>query len=71
MKKRLHIQSRFIADLEPQEDQTTYQPSISDLPPTRSIRLDLGFISFVKALAQQPTPLAKPGIFLFLPYLNR
>lgn len=69
------FQSQFIAELErllePEKDKKTYQLSMKDLPPTRSIRLDLGFISFVKSLAQQPTPLAKPGIFLFLPYLNR
>jgi hypothetical protein len=69
------FQSQFIGELErllePEKDMKTYQLSISDLPPTRPIRLDLGFISFVKDLAQQPTPLAKPGIFLFLPYLNR
>lgn len=69
------FQSQFVAELErllePEKDKKTYQLSISDLPPTRPIRLDLGFISFVNGLAQQPTPLAKPGIFLFLPYLNR
>lgn len=69
------FQSQFIGELErllePEKDKKTYQLSMSDLPPTRPIRLDLGFISFVKGLAQQPTPLAKPGIFLFLPYLNR
>jgi hypothetical protein len=31
----------------------------------------MGFIAFVKGLDQQPTPLANPGIFIFLPYLNR
>jgi len=69
------FQSQFIGELErllePEKECKTYQPSMRDLPPTRCIRLDLGFISFVKGLAQQPTPLAKPGIFLFLSYLNR
>ncbi|MCP4458887.1 MAG: hypothetical protein GY816_12825, partial [Cytophagales bacterium] len=34
-------------------------------------RLDLNFISLVNKLKDQPISLANPGIFLFLPYLNR
>jgi hypothetical protein len=34
-------------------------------------RLDIGFISFIKCLDQHPIPLASPGMFLFLPYLDR
>jgi hypothetical protein len=56
--------------LEPEREQP-YEISIEELPPTRSIRLDLGFISFAKNLGRQPTPIANPGIFLFLPYLNQ
>ncbi len=69
------FQSQFIGELErllePEKDKETFILPIRELPPARPIGLDLGFISFVKELAQQPTPLAKPGIFLFLPYLNR
>jgi len=69
------FQSQFKGDLErllgPEKEEETYELPIKDLHAPRSIRLDLGFISFVKGLSKQPTPLAKPGIFLFLPYLNR
>jgi hypothetical protein len=66
------FQSQFKGDLErllEPERQTPYE--IEELPEARRVRLDLGFISFVKGLAQQPSPIANPGIFLFLPYLNR
>ncbi len=33
--------------------------------------LDQGFIACIKKLDHQPVPLANPGIFLFLPYLDR
>lgn len=40
-------------------------------PPKASpCRLDIGFISYLKELGEHPIPLASPGIFLFLPYLN-
>jgi hypothetical protein len=56
--------------LEPEREQTDHGLT-KPLPSARAIRLDLGFISFMKGLDQQPTPLANPGIFIFLPYLNR
>jgi hypothetical protein len=68
------FQSQFKGDLErllEPESKDAYQLPKKQLPAGASIRLDLGFISFVKSLDQQPTHLAKPGIFLFLPYLNR
>lgn len=68
------FRSRFKGDLErllKPENDDTYELSTKELPAARSIRLDLGFISFVNDLAQQPVPIANPGIFLFLPYLNR
>jgi hypothetical protein len=34
-------------------------------------RLDIGFISYLHELDTRPLHLASPGIFLFLPYLNR
>jgi hypothetical protein len=66
--------SVFKGDLErllKPESEDAYEISTKELPVARSIRLDLGFISFVKSLAEQSAPLANPGIFLFLPYLNR
>ena len=68
------FQSQFEGDLERllgPESEDTYELLTKELPSGPSIRLDLGFISFVKDLARKPTPLANPGIFLFLPYLNR
>ena len=66
------FRSQFKGDLqrllEP-EKKETYE--IEQLPAAGSIRLDLGFISFVKDLDRQPTPIANPGIFVFLPYLNQ
>jgi hypothetical protein len=47
------------------------------LPPHQEVtkalacRLDISFISYIKDLVQKPIPLSSPGIFLFLPYLNR
>lgn len=66
------FRSQFKGDLErllKPEEKETYE--IEELPAAGSIRLDLGFISFVKDLGRQPTPIANPGIFLFLPYLNQ
>ena len=66
------FRSQFKGDLErllEPEKMETYE--IEELHAADSIRLDLGFISFVKNLVQQPTPIANPGIFLFLPYLNQ
>jgi len=68
------FQSQFKGDLErllKPESEDAYELSTKELPVASSIRLDLGFISFVKDLAEQSAPLANPGIFLFLPYLNR
>jgi len=66
------FQSQFKGDLErllEPEKKETYE--IEELPAPGSIRLDLGFISFVKDLDRQHAPIANPGIFLFLPYLNQ
>jgi len=42
-----------------------------DLPYVAALKMDRNFISFINELADQPVPLANPGIFLFLPYLNQ
>jgi len=44
---------------------------LQEMPQKLPIRLDKGYISFIKGLDHQPIPLANPGIFLFMPYLNR
>ena len=41
------------------------------LPVAKPLRMDQGFVSFLKRLDSEPVALANPGIFLFLPYLNR
>ena len=66
--------SKFKGELErfldPDGDDVQHS-SIKILPDAAPLKLDLGFISFVENLQSQPTPLASPGIFLFLPYLDR
>ncbi len=66
------FQSRFQGDLlrllRPEEEPKPSQPMPATMAP---LRLDAGFIDFFQELAQCPVPLANPGIFLFLPYLNR
>jgi hypothetical protein len=78
---RWHVtqfQSKFIGDLKRfLEPDTTGNMSESSLHPfslphpSAPIRVDIGFASFIKKIATTPIPLANPGIFLFLPYLNR
>lgn len=41
------------------------------LPVAMAMRLDRGFVSFLKQLPSEPVALANPGLFLFLPYLDR
>ena len=41
------------------------------LPVPEPMRMDRGFVSFLNRLNSEPVALANPGIFLFLPYLNR
>lgn len=78
---RWHVtdfQSKFKGDLErfilsdelqPEPDTLPILPSIT--PTMASHRLDLGFVNFLKTISVNPVPLANPGIFLFLPLLNR
>jgi hypothetical protein len=46
-------------------------PARLELPKATPLRLDMSFITFITELNSRPIPLANPGIFLFLPYLNR
>ena len=68
------FQSQFKGDLqrllEPEKEDAA-ELAGQTLAQAQPIRLDMSFISLMKDLVQQPIPLANPGIFLFLPYLNR
>ena len=44
---------------------------MEDIPEVKHLRLDDGFLDFLNKLDQKPIPIAHPGIFLFLPYLNK
>jgi hypothetical protein len=70
------FQSHFVGDLKrflTSEDDNSYDLPITPetLPHAAPIRMDKGFIFFIKDLTDRPIPLANPGIFLFLHYLNR
>lgn len=69
-----NFQSQFCGDLirlsqTPVDGVETTLPLSKDLPEAMSLRLDKGFIALMEDL--DVIPLANPGIFLFLPYLNR
>ena len=72
-----NFQSKFVGDLNrflklKDFDESYKLPVTSEpLPQVSPIRLDKGFIAFLQELGQKTIPLANPGIFLFLPYLNR
>jgi len=77
---RWHVagfQSKFKGDLErfvhrdePQPGDTLpVLPSVA--PSATPLRLDIGFVEFLKTLTGKPAPLANPGLFLFLPLLHR
>jgi hypothetical protein len=75
---RWHVhefRSQFKGDLERllRPTEPIEQPTVDRKMPAavQALRLNLGFVSFLDELAQRPVPLANPGIFLFLPYLNR
>lgn len=68
------FQSYFKGDLkrllEPEKQDAIGLPE-QKLPQAQPLRLDSGFISLMKNLVHQTIPLANPGIFIFLAYLNR
>ena len=68
------FQSRFIGDLRrllsPEAEAVSEEPATHPAAAT-ALRLDKGFVSFLKRIDSEPQPLANPGIFLFLPYLDR
>lgn len=57
-------------ELEDIDGEDAYRESQKQLK-SDPIRLESGFISCLRELEHHPLPLASPGIFLFLPYLNR
>ena len=70
------FRSRFTGDLErlltpeagrrAEGEEAPAPPAVAD-----PLRMDRGFLSFLPQLDGEPIALANPGIFLFLPYLNR
>ena len=67
------FQSPFPGDLARllQPEVSAPAEGIGDLPRVSPLRLDAGFLAFIDALEPQGIPLANPGIFRFLPYLQR
>jgi len=76
------FQSPWIGDLtrflrtesEGQADESyevTLTTRVEEFPQPQPARLDKGCIALLHTLTQQPLSLANPGLFLFLPYLNR
>mgnify|MGYP006281078173 CR=1 FL=1 len=68
------FQSKFKGDLERFFHENDDQPppkKISKIDPAVPLRLDTGYVEFLKSLQTNPAPLANPGIFLFLPLLHR
>ncbi|KKK78598.1 hypothetical protein LCGC14_2841970, partial [marine sediment metagenome] len=68
------FRSRFKGDLHrllvPEAEAQGEEAAVR-LPVAMAMRLDRGFVSFLKQLPSEPVALANPGIFLFLPYLDR
>jgi len=74
----MHFQSKFKGDLQrfSRSDELQGESDIlPDLPPitpsVAALRLDIGFVNFLKTLSADPVALANPGLFLFLPLLHR
>ncbi len=70
-----NFQSYFKGDLDrllqPEADSDFALEPWETIPKATAARLDMGYIRFVENLCDSATPLARPGIFLFLPYLDR
>lgn len=72
------FQSKFKGNLQRLIHRDAPQPESDTLPVLPSatsrvapLRLDVGFVKFIKTLSVTPVPLANPGVFLFLPLLQR
>jgi hypothetical protein len=71
---RWHVkdfQSQFPGDLARLLEPEGSVKGIGPLPSVSPLRLDAGFLAFLDTLEAQGIPLANPGIFLFLPLLQR
>ncbi len=69
-----NFQSRFKGDLDrllKTENEVVNAHLPEELPHAAALKMDRNFNSFINELANQSVPLANPGIFLFLPYLNQ
>jgi len=72
------FQSKFKGNLErlihrdePHRESDTLPLLPSTTHRVAPLRLDIGFVEFLKTLSVNPVPLANPGMFLFLPLLQR
>jgi len=70
------FQSRFRGDLErlngDEYEEADYNGTVEELPAkVTPAKMDLGFINLLKPLERATIPLANPGMFLILPYLDR
>ncbi len=61
---------RFLSESDTLQDSTLSQHS-SAIPDAGKLRMDAGFIEFLRGMQFQSVPLANPGIFLFLPLIHR
>ena len=69
------VMLKFVGNIKrlskPEDLHEIISPDSDVLPTVRPILLDKGFNEFLKNLYPQSIPIANPGIFLFLPYLNK
>ena len=61
---------RFLSEGDTWQGSTISQPSLP-IPGVTKLRMDAGFIEFLRGMQSHSIPLANPGIFLFLPLLHR
>ncbi len=69
------FRSKFVGDIKrlsiSEDFHEIISPDSGVLPTARPTRLDKGFNDFLKNRCPHSIPIANPGIFLFLPYLNK
>ena len=66
------FQSKYVGDIRRLlEAESGDEKPQTVVPATAALRLDKGFIGFVQSLEHQSVAIAQPGVFLFLPYVNR
>lgn len=62
---------RFTSGDGSQHDHDAISNLPSTIPDAAPLRLDAAFVQFLDSLQSNPVPLANPGVFLFLPLLQR